>query len=377
MKSTKVFSVLIALSSLMIVLFGGCRKANFDKTYIAQNDGKVHVEVPEIKELSMIVMALTDYADKDKYEMFYKKSDYYTEVMAHFGKYKNERIVKRFNKYLKFNAISFVVFNSETFCYEFDENNKIRKKKNHKSEFINGINLVSPFIKNLQTFADKTNFKAFYKAHQPFYDNQSRFFTDTIDFPKMVNWLKQNYPDVQKNTYRIIFSPLVDGTQSMSFADNNGFFEQHMHINYPYLDATQKSDDIGRGSLLFTELNHGFENPEAEKKVNAKKIKKAFADINKWQDKNNPNKSFYKGQLSVFEEYINWSLVSLWYWDNLSDKDFAERRIKRMAEHEVKNRGFTKFVEFSGELLRLYKEKKPTETIASLYPQLLDWCEKQ
>jgi hypothetical protein len=70
-------------------------------------------------------------------------------------------------------------------------------------------------------------------------------------------------------------------------------------------------------------------------------------------------------------------LVSLWYWDNLSDKKLAEEHIKNMATNQVENRGFIKFRELNGELLRLYKAKKPTETVASLYPQLLDWCEKQ
>ncbi|MEY3243221.1 MAG: hypothetical protein RIR11_4660, partial [Bacteroidota bacterium] len=38
--------------------------------------------------------------------------------------------------------------------------------------------------------------------------------------------------------------------------------------------------------------------------------------------------------------------------------------------------GFTQFVGFNQEFIRLYKAKQPAETVASLFPKIIDWCEQ-
>jgi hypothetical protein len=377
MKKNILYSAILAFFAIMMVANTGCKKYNFDDEYVAENKDKVYIEVPEVKELAMVVIALTDLAAKDE-DLIYTKGSYYKDLQTHFGKYKNELVVKKFDAFMKNDRSTYFGFNADSYSYEFDGNGMIRRKKNFKSEGINYVNFITAHLDELQAFADKTNFRAFYKAHQPLYDSQSKYFRDTANFPKMVKWLSTNYPDVKYDCYRILFSPLVYGNQSTTGGQSNGFSEPHLHINFSYLsEKITKSDDIRRTPYLFTELNHNYENPEAEKAVNADRIKKSFADKYKWQDKNGAATPYYDGAIVVFEEYVNWALVSLWYWDNLSDKKLAEEHIKNMATRQVDYRGFTKFREFNAELLRLYKEKKTTETIASLYPKLLDWCEKQ
>ena len=41
------------------------------------------------------------------------------------------------------------------------------------------------------------------------------------------------------------------------------------------------------------------------------------------------------------------------------------------------DRGFLRFGAFNAELLRLYRAKKPGQTVADLYPALLEWVAKQ
>ena len=121
-------------------------------------------------------------------------------------------------------------------------------------------------------------------------------------------------------------------------------------------------------------MNHNFENPEAEKYKD--RINIIFKDRSKWQDVNNKTTSSYKKPLANFEEYMNWALVSLWYLDNSANETQTNEYISDMENTMVDGRGFTQFVGFNQEFIRLYKAKQPGETVASLFPKIIDWCEQ-
>jgi hypothetical protein len=365
--------LLVAFSGLLMVLFG-CRKANFDADYIAVHKDGVFIEVPEVSELAFVIVALTDYSDHNKWHI-YKESAYYNDVIKHFGKYKDEAIVRKFDAAINRYEDFVLAFEIETYSYEFDSDNFIKRKKNFKSEAIAGINLVNPYIDEMQAFADKTNFRAFYKAHQSTYDAQIAYYRDTANFPKMVDWCETNFPNNEYDAFRIIFSPLTYANQSTLTVSNNGFSEPHLNVNYPYFNKKiTESTDIRRTPYVFTELNHNFIGPEVEKYKD--RIKTIFKDRSKWQDLNNKTTSSYKKPLDVFEEYMNWALVSLWYLDNSTNEDQTNEYISDMENTMVKGRGFTQFVGFNQEFIRLYKAKQPAETVASLFPKIIDWCEQ-
>jgi hypothetical protein len=42
----------------------------------------------------------------------------------------------------------------------------------------------------------------------------------------------------------------------------------------------------------------------------------------------------------------------------------------------VERRGFPRFKEFDAFLMDLYRARKPSQTIADLYPQIIEWFEK-
>jgi hypothetical protein len=190
----------------------------------------------------------------------------------------------------------------------------------------------------------------------------------------MIEWLKREFPTSTYNYYNIIFSPLVYANQSTTSFEDNQFKEAQLHINFPFENKElkpriPKSYKRYRGNILFTELNHNFINPEAEKYKN--QIGKVFTDLSIWERKNS-SASSYGSSLSCFEEYLNWALVTLYLYDMADKKEFEV--IKTLIdERMVNNRGFIKFDLFNSFFLEKYKSKNSKQTIADLYPELINW----
>ena len=151
-----------------------------------------------------------------------------------------------------------------------------------------------------------------------------------------------------------------------------------MHINFPFVSTTAKKQllDITKGqrmTIAFTELNHSYLNPEAEKY--AKDIAVAFKNLTDWTDPNKPAAN-YNNDLSCFEEYMNYGLVTLLYHD-LFDRKTAETLRADIEKDMVDRRGFRRFKEFDQALLRLYETRKSGQTVADLYPAIIAWAAKQ
>ena len=73
---------------------------------------------------------------------------------------------------------------------------------------------------------------------------------------------------------------------------------------------------------------------------------------------------------------MNWALVSLRLVDLAPPGELAGL-IERIDRMMVESRGFRRFREFDTFLVALYRARKPNETVADLYPQILDWFERQ
>ena len=127
------------------------------------------------------------------------------------------------------------------------------------------------------------------------------------------------------------------------------------------------------GTIVFTELNHAFINPESEKPEYAARISKALSNLSVW---NNPEKSakYYNDAYSSFNEYMNWALVSLRYIDYAPEKD-QPNLISANENQMVNARGFLKFAEFNQFLVKLYKNRKKEQVLADLYPEIVGWFE--
>jgi hypothetical protein len=347
--------------------------AVFSKKYIKAHDKKTTTEIPEVYELVNIVFALTP-SHKNVSWADEKKSDYYQKVMSHFDKFSNDPFVAKIDTLLKRNMYSRMKM--DAYAFEFDSNGKIVKGQVYDRVSWGKVNTLKDLIGGFQAFSDKTGFRKFYSSQRPFYDAQIRGYRDSFNVAEMVRWLNKNFPKTRYNTFKIIWSPLVGGNQSANWFENNGFKEAHAHVNYPfayyYTSGSEEAKNLRRGNIVFTEINHAYINPEGEKYTD--QIIKAFPDKYKWAIKGKPSDGYGNGP-NLFNEYMNWGLVSLRYID-YAPADEVDSLLARNERYMADGRGFPMFPQFNKFLVATYKARKPNETLADLFPAIVRWFDE-
>lgn len=349
--------------------------ATFDRNYKKTHNGKMFVEIPEVYELFHVIMALTDFAKSDE-DFIEREPIYYKQVIDYFDSYKNDSLVSKFDELLKVDLMYYVVLKMDAYTFYFDENSTIKKNKTYDRVSWGNQNTIEKYIPELEKFAKKTNFRQFYKEHQPFYENQMSYYRDSIGLEEMLIWLNKNFPSAKCNSLKVIFSPLTGYFQSANWFIDNNFKEAQAHVNFPHNledDYSKKSLQVKNGNIVFTEINHSYINVEAEKLENKKLIESAFSDLSVWTEKGSSAAKYYGYSASCFNEYMNWGLVSLRYLD-YAPKEEMDKLLTNLENYMVKKRGFIKFKEFNQNLMMLYSKRKDNQTISDLYPQILQWC---
>lgn len=353
--------------------------AVFDKKYRAERKGKMFVSIPEVYELVNIAIAMTPTGINDK-NLVYQNSDYYKQVRAWFDKYREHPLLAAFDAELKKDQYFNLKMNG--YAFEFDENDKIVQSKTYDRTGWGKTNILRPFLEQLQSFSDATDFRRFYKENKKTYDEQINFYRDTANIAEMKRWLDKNFPTSNDyDTYNIVFSPLVAYNQSTNWFESNGFKELQPHVNFPYPQdlaryardnkLSEKAEIIFRGNIVFTEINHGYINPEAEKY--AGRVSHAISNRDFWVDKK-MGKNYYGGN-AAFNEYMNWALVSLRIIDYVPAEE-QNRLTAAIDDMMTQRRGFPQFARLDKFLIDLYKNRKPNQTLADLYPQIIEWFEK-
>lgn len=133
-------------------------------------------------------------------------------------------------------------------------------------------------------------------------------------------------------------------------------------------------DELINSRMVFTEIDHNFVNPISDKFID--RINKAFKDREKWVDDSLKGVSNYNNPYMVFNEYITWSLYSLYILDNFSKEEYDKYVPKYLEDRTVRLSGWKKFKEFNRKLVELYKQE-PDRDIHDLYTLILDWCDVQ
>lgn len=357
--------------------------AIFDKKYQQTFRGKTTIEIPEVYELVNVAIALTPTALADN-GLVYKRSDYYKRMLAHFENFKGHEFVLALDNVLKQNQNRYFSLKMNGYSFEFDKSGRIVKSRIYDRTGFSGerSNTLVPFLEKMQAFADATNFRGFFKENRKTYDEQIEFFRKEADLAEMKRWLDRNFPGSSDyDTYKIVFSPLVAYNQSVTWLESNGFKELQPHVNFPYaedlkrhgsvLDLSPESEIIFRGNIVFTEMNHGYINPEADKY--AERITKAVSNRGYWVE-NRYGDDYYPG-MATFNEYMNWGLVSLRIMDYAPEKD-RQQMIAAVEQMMTQSRAFPRFAEFDKFLIGLYVNREKGKTLADLYPQIIEWFER-
>ncbi|MEO1055206.1 MAG: DUF4932 domain-containing protein, partial [Bacteroidota bacterium] len=247
------------------------------------------------------------------------------------------------------------------------------KNENYKRLNWTSTNYIDPLIDELQAFADKTNFREFYATHNGYYLEQVELLENQSPIKKQWDWLEQRFPQRYDN-YWITFSPLVGGSHSTNKFVTNDFKQTVMFVQGG-ITSDRYSEKVKEGLMtrvVFTEIDHNYVNPTSDKF--AREIKTIFQGRNKWTTAGSWADG-YSSELSVFNEYMTWSVFSLYAYDSFDSLDFE--KINKRVENQMDNyRGFKTFSSFNQKMLSLYKEQQPKQ-IEELYPAILDWCRNE
>ncbi len=354
--------------------------AIFDAEYRQTHKGKTFVEIPEVYELVNIAFVILP-SQLEKNTLSANHTEYYRSVRKHFEKHSNHPFILALDKELKENRFQYAFLKMNAYTFEFNGKDKIVPSKIYDRAVTNILENQLRLYKDLmQSFSDDTNFRKFYQKHYKFYQNQIEFFRKNLDTDEMVRWLNKKFPNSSDfDTFKIIFSPLVRGNQSVVWFESNGFKELQPHVEFPYRKyrnfdgVSDKANELFRGNIVFTEINHGFLNPLTAKYSN--EIAKAISNRNFWVAKEKGPR-YYRGN-NLFDEYMNWVLVNLRYIDYISDAKEQEKLIKDTEKMMVERRGFLQFDKFSQFLVPIYRKRKPNQTVADLYPQIIKWFAEQ
>jgi hypothetical protein len=345
--------------------------AHFDAAYQARHRGTTRIQVPEVYELVNVVIALTPTAAANP-GLVFENSEYRARVREWFAGFEDHPAVLRIDSVLSRNFGLYFSLKMNGYAFEFDDAGRIVKSPVYdRTSFINERrNTLEPFIAELQAFADTTGFRRFYGRNQGTYLRQIAFYRDSADVAGMLDWLRGNFPGRRPyDTFNVIFSPLVGYNQSVTWLESNGFSELQPHVNFPYLrmdSVSEESVALMRGNILFTELNHGFINPEADRYSD--RISRAISNRNLWVDSAR-GPGFYGGN-AAFNEYMNWVLVSLYLADRAPAAD--QPRLLAAVDRTMIRRGFPRFPEFSAFLVDLYRNRGG-RSLADLYPDIIAW----
>ncbi|HYF29861.1 MAG TPA: DUF4932 domain-containing protein [Chitinophagaceae bacterium] len=354
--------------------------AHFDKKYQRKHKGKISVEIPEVYELVNVVIAITPTGISNK-NLVYQKSDYYKAMRAWFDKFRDHPLVAGIDAEIKKDFYAYFKLKMNGYSYEFDKRGKIVQSKIYDRTGFPGeaLNHLRPFISQLQSFADSADFLRFYSENRKTYAAQETFLRDTANIPEMKRWLDKNFPSSNDyNSYKVIFSPLVGYNQSASWFESNNFKELHSHVNFPYredlqvwfkdIQLTENAEIVIRGTTIFGEINHGYINPESDKL--AEEIAKATSNRDRWVDVK-MDKNYYPG-ISAFNEYMNWGLISLRILDYAPESE-QQKLIAFIDNTMTRGRGFPQFEHFDKFLIDLYRNRAQGQTIADLYPKIIEW----
>ena len=357
--------------------------AKFDAAYQAAHRGKLTVLIPEVYELVNVAIALTPYAREDPSLsarfLVMRETDYYRDLQAHFAPVVDHPFVRWLDQRVRQDQYSRDKMNAYAFDYD-SAGQVVRSAIYDRTGFPGDAeNTLLPALEDMRSFSDQSKFRQFYAAHRSLYADQVEFMRSGLAFDRMQAWLRREFPKVTPYDHtKVVLSPLVYGHQSVTWIEADGFRELQPHINFPYeqnftLPVSRKAKTIMRGNLLFTETNHGFINPTAE--PFATEIAKAVSNRQLWALKES-SADGYSDPQSLFNEYMNWGLVSLYYVDHAPPADL-DALLAHNATNMKDRRGFTRFPEFAQFLVKLYRDRPTGTRIADLYPQIIAWFAAQ
>lgn len=334
------------------------KPAQFNNTYVQQHKGKVTTEIPEVYELTNIVLALADTFHHTNYGS-HSEGDYYRQMIEWFAPFKDHALfsaVKNVDYYS-------LVENGPAYVFL---NDKIEHSKVYSG--FRAQDAVAENIGLLENFAKISDFRTFFQQQQPYYQDLTKQFQTDTQPQNIWKWLESQFP-ARYQSYKVFFSPLGAGRHSARMYADNDFKESVMFISGPNRYENEADPASLRAIKLsrsfFTEIDHAYVNPVSDHYI--EEINAALPDLTTWYKGGGYNKPY-----STFNEYMTWSVFLLYASESYTDVEYME--IKEYVENFMVNkRGFYKFEAFNHQLTGLYQSRDKGQTVVDLYPAIISW----
>lgn len=361
--------------SISVLVIGKSNSAEFSDAYIQKQKGKYKVYAPKVHELVNIAIALTEVGAKDN-NMIPKGFDYYERVMAYFEPYKSHPLIDSLNNHITeaygmsgktYEYYYNIRMNANIYSYK---DGKIVNDSPYKRMSFGEDNYLNNLLPLLEDFSEKSKFNEFYKANETYYKSLIDDYYKLVPVDKMWQWIENKFL-VKHDSYKIYFSPLVGGAHSTKTFKDNGFSETLMFVNGPTLpdQYSEKEKEAILSRIVFTEIDHNYVNPTTNKYP---EINSLLKPLNCW----NKSEQGYGSSYATFNEYMTWSVFTLYLYDNFNEEVFNKRNTALENFMMSKSRGFIKFKSFNRYVLDWYK-KNPNVSLEKLYPEVIQWIKKQ
>jgi hypothetical protein len=354
--------------------------AVFDSAFRAANAGSTRVEVPEVYELVNVALALTPTA-RSSPGLVHTGSAYHAEVRRWFDRHAGHRAVAMLDSALEQSPRAYASLKMNAYAFAFDARGRIVPGGvyDRLGPPAERTNALLPYLEELQRFADASGFRRFYRQHRATYDAQAAFFRDTAGVERGRAWLARNFaPRAPFDLLTLVFSPLVGDSASAATPQSNGFAELQSHVGFPYGENYHGAELRGlpdeavalyRRNAPLARIQRAYFLGEAGKYT--ERILWGVSNRKRWVDPVR-GADYYPGT-SAFSEYLTWGLVALRLAASAPEPERA--RAIESIERVMVARGFPQYPEFSRFIVPLYQNRRPGQTVADLFPDIVAWFE--
>lgn len=372
-------TILSVLFIVISVTLFAQENVNFTEKFKNANQGKHSVEVNEVKELLITMMTITDYG-RGNDDMFEQRGDYYQRILNHFNPFASEPIIKTMDSLLEQSLLNYIFLSGNAQTYNFENDILIPSNiyilpADKVATVEIKVNPITTYKKQIEEFAQKSNFRDFYKSEKTFYDSIISIYENYANIGKQWAWLEKNF-DTKINAYIVYTSPLINGLNYTGGYENNNFhlIEMVLPIIEKVKNKSDKENEAFNTRVMFTEIDHNYVDSPSEKYKN--EINEAFKNREKWVNTKTYGTEYYPDGFKVFNEYMTFGVFILYAEDVYKNDPQLLKEINDEVVSVMIDRGFIKMKEFNEELKRIRKNNKNTK-IDKLYPKLVKCCENQ
>jgi len=364
---------LMILFSLAVFAQEEFKQVDFSKKFKKENQGKVKIEINEVKELLHIMIAITELGLEND-DMVAQTGDYYKDVIQNFKTFKDEKIITKLDSILKSNPVNYIFLTGNALSYHFKGGKLVKDKtyifpaQNVSSHTKITINPITTYKKEIEDFARKSGFRKFYTSHRDYYNKIIADYKKLANLQQQWDWLEKKC-NTQVNNYTIMCSPLINGLNYTTSYTDNGF-KQIMMVLPPVEEDPQLSqmDNIVLNTrIMFTEIDHNYVSKPT--KQNKELIDNVFKNREEWVDTTKYGTEYYPNPERVFDEYMTFGLFLIYCKDHFSDD--VTKSTNQQLTALMADRGFTKMKTFTENLLKIY-DKNQHKKVDDWYPEFIN-----